>query len=653
MHKLLSLLLLIFAFVPSSADTADELTVIRRQYAEAVLHKPVATDSVLADFVRDTHKEPDASDQIVLQLSRLYPPEKGQIGKLLQTMRPDGSWTDIDYADTRRSSWTPRQHAERALLLARLYLTDDTPYYHNDTILTAYRRAINFWATARPKSRNWWHNEIGVPKTLGDSYMLMRDYMTPDDLRGAIDVLNASRIYGTGQNRVWLAGVVMVRAILQGDTALARTARDTILEQLTLGHKEGIQPDWSFHQHGSQQQFGNYGLAFIADMSFYARVLQGTSFALSNGQRHILERLMTEGYRWIIWHRRMDVSSVDRQLFNNAQVNKAYSVAFSAQNLGLPGYPLHGNDLVGHRHFPCSDYTIHRRPTWMASVKMASNRVIGTEYVNEDNCLGFYLADGATYYYVRGDEYTNVFPLWDWRCIPGTTTPVMPSGYMPDARHDDSRNHTDNVWGATIGNTGMTAMEINRLGTHARKAWIFTDKYVLCLGAGIRSDSTATLQTCVDQRNATGALVKLSAGHYHHDRTGYIIAPANISTFCGHRKGNWADNMGSYKNFPAEGDVMQITLRHSNTDRREGSYMYAVMPDCSPKDAARFDLKKEVIVIRNDNKAQIVTLRCLPGIVWVAAYEAGTYSIGGKQIEIDKPGIYVYKKGTTKCIQKS
>ena len=58
----------------------------------------------------------------------------------------------------------------------------------------------------------------------------------------------------------------------------------------------------------------------------------------------------------------------------------------------------------------------------MASVKMASKRVIGTELVNEDNLKGFYMGDGATYIYRNGDEYLNVFPFWDWRKVPGITS---------------------------------------------------------------------------------------------------------------------------------------------------------------------------------------------------------------------------------------
>lgn len=626
------------------ASTRDsQLEKVRRQYAEAVLHEHNGTDTLLADFVRLVEPETEVSDQMVQELSRLYPVTAGQVEKLLATQRPDGSWADIDYADTRRSNWAPRAHAERALLLAKLYQGRTKPWSHSEAILAAYRRAVNFWAKAGIRCRNWWYNEIGMPKTLGDSYMLMADAMTADDTANAVKVLGASHISRTGQNRVWLAGVVLARAVLQNDTTLARQARDAIAGQIVLGQKEGIQPDWSFHQHGPQQQMGNYGLAFIADMSFYTRVFKGTSLAFDSKQRDILARLIDEGYRWIVWHRRMDVGSLGRQLFHNAQVDKAYKVAFAAQDMGMGGFPLAANTLTGHRHFGCSDYTIHRRPTWMTSLKMASNRVIGTEQVNEDNLMGFYLADGATFYYVRGDEYENVFPLWDWHLIPGTTTPCLPGGRMPRCGRDDDRNHTDKVWGTSVGRCGMSAMELNRLGTHAKKAWIYTDRFVLCIGAGIRSDSTATLRTCVDQRNAHGPLARLSATRFHHDRTGYIVRTGHAEATLDERTGDWRDNMGSYKPYPATGRIMQIVLRHDGTgDTRPATYAYAVMPDCTEDDTRRFDFDREVSIQRNDDRAQIVRLRCQPGITWVAAYEGGTYKIGRHAVQIDKPGVYAY-----------
>ena len=110
----------------------------------------------------------------------------------------------------------------------------------------------------------------------------------------------------------------------------------------------------------------------------------------------------------------------------------------------------------------------------MASVKMASDRVIGTELVNEDNLKGFYMGDGALYTYCRGDEYLNIFPFWDWRKIPGITAyeseAPVPAFFNYGAH---VRNKAAFVGGVTDGETGMTAMVLDRDGLQAHKSWIF------------------------------------------------------------------------------------------------------------------------------------------------------------------------------------
>ena len=76
--------------------------------------------------------------------------------------------------------------------------------------------------------------------------------------------MKASEFGRTGQNKVWLAGNVMTRALLQNDRQLVKAARDTIASEIFVGREEGIKSDWSFHQHGPQQQFGNYGMSFLS-----------------------------------------------------------------------------------------------------------------------------------------------------------------------------------------------------------------------------------------------------------------------------------------------------------------------------------------------------------------------------------------------------
>ncbi len=88
--------------------------------------------------------------------------------------------------------------------------------------------------------KNWWYNEIGIPKTFGPAFIMLRDKLTPEDLNGAIAVMDKSRFGRTGQNKVWLAGNVLIKAILTDDHNLAKEARDSILSEITTGQPEGI-----------------------------------------------------------------------------------------------------------------------------------------------------------------------------------------------------------------------------------------------------------------------------------------------------------------------------------------------------------------------------------------------------------------------------
>ena len=119
----------------------------------------------------------------------------------------------------------------------------------------------------------------------------------------------------TGQNKVWLAGNVMMRALLQNDYELVKMARDTIASEIVSGGAEGIKDDWGFHQHGAQQQFGNYGLSFVSGMSFFSGLFSGTSLAFDDKQLNILSTLIDKGYRWVIWKGMMDVNQMSAWLW--------------------------------------------------------------------------------------------------------------------------------------------------------------------------------------------------------------------------------------------------------------------------------------------------------------------------------------------------
>lgn len=649
--------LLFFFALTARATDGNELRQVKANYKSILVPSADQPDSLLADLIKIA-PETEMSDQAVVELHQRYPFDLKKIDTFLTLMLADGSWSDINYADTKRSGWEPKLHAERILELAKLYYSPTTCYYQSEKIKKAVHAALNYWFTAKPKCLNWWYNQIGVPKTLGAAFILLEEQLTDEEKAAAIAVMENAKFGMTGQNKVWLAGNVLIRALLQNDEELVGVARNVIASEIVLGRTEGIKDDWSFHQHGPQQQFGNYGLSFVSGMSFFCRLFRGTAYEFESTQMDILTDLINKGYRWVIWNRYMDVSSLGRQLFHHAQIHKAYSLAFAAADLGIGGFPVVGNTLTGHKHFDDSDYTVHRSKDWMASVKMASNRVIGTELVNEDNLKGYYMADGATYYYVRGDEYLDVFPFWDWRKIPGITS-YEDTDSIPKIGGTRSGNNSDLVGGLSNGTCGMTAMELNRDGLKAYKAWLFTKEYVLCLGAGIQSDSALCVTTSIDQRLKQGELFVLNKNkwkevqgkesfcrkdlRFFHDQTGYIVLGNDSCVVQSEKRfGRWCDFMKMYRPATVEGEVMALHLRHG-VKPEQAAYQYLVFPASDKGKVKGFDANS-VKVIRNDAIAQVVTVPVAGQGYWVAVYKPMELDVEGQLFVPKVPGVYYVEK---------
>ena len=78
----------------------------------------------------------------------------------------------------------------------------------------------------------------------------------------------------------------------------------------------------------------------------------------------------------------------------------------------------------------------------MASLKMSSQRVVGAESLNGDNVSGYYGGDGALFIYRDWEPYRHIFPLWDWRRLPGVTAYAHPGAPMPmlNVRHPLTNN---------------------------------------------------------------------------------------------------------------------------------------------------------------------------------------------------------------------
>lgn len=673
---------ILFIFRILSAQETDLQKACLKQVKENYIRSLVAWDKekeVYLDLLAKIPVEKEISDQNIVELYQRFPVKTEHVERLIGLLKPDGSWGDINYQDKKRSGWEPKKHAERILSLAKYFYESRmfNPGLLSDSLRRAIHRSLDFWFHRDFSCLNWWYNQIGIPRTLGPAFLLLDGELTPKEKEYAIREMKYSRFGMTGQNKVWLAGNVLIRGLLEENYILVKAARDTIVSEIVLGKPEGIKSDWSFHQHGPQQQMGNYGLSFLSNMCTYVELFAHTPLALSPEQQQVLFAFFKEGYQWFVWRGFMEVNALNRQLFHNADIHKAYTLLFAVYALMRGSTPEQSREIrefirtnfltpevkntwVGNKVFGDSDETIHRTDRWMASVKMASRRVIGTELVNEDNKLGYYLADGSLYVYTDGNPYRNIFPFWDWRKIPGITC-VESSAPVPVRYDAQSRNQSDFVGGVSDGRSGMTVMELNRNGVYAHKAWIFTADGILCLGSDLRGKGEA-LTTTLDQVLQSGELLmekkkrwQVIEGEYrttgqpvrfHHREIGYIVLQADTcvaktETRCG----QWQDVMGMYKPQLQQKKVTTLYLKHRTSG--PAAYQYVILPAKNAREVLHYDLSS-IKVVRNDPDMQVAVIgnKC-----YIAAYRPGSVTLRDQtRIDIQSAGLYMiaFGKGKSK-----
>lgn len=666
---ILPLWLMVCACTPTGQEA--DLSKIKENFKKVyIVGSPLTSD--LQEALNANPPGFGVSDRVVMELQQRVPFSKAFIEELLAKQNEEGAWTDINYADKTRSGWEPRLHPERILGLVKACQDENSEYYQSEKVIQAIHAALGFWFKEKLKCPNWYYNQIGVPRTLGVAFVLFEEHLTADEKKEAVELMKNSQFGMTGQNKVWLAGNVMMRALLENDLALVQQARDTIVSEICTGKKEGIKDDWSFHQHGPQQQFGNYGLAYISSMSLFSGLFAETSMAFSDEQLDIIGSLLDKGYQWVIWKNNMDISALGRQLFRSAPEHKALGAAFAAAELG--GGTNHfcnevaervmrncfspKNSLVGHKHFWQSDYTLMRQPAWMASLKMASTRVLGTESMNGDNKKGYYLADGALFVYDTGQEYLNIFPVWDWRKVPGVTTyesdasmPMLEKSYYPG-------NESDFVGGISDGKQGLSVMELKRDGLTVRKYCLFTPEALVVLGSGIQSDSLLPVTTSIEQCWAEdkaevwidGGWKKLESRQTFvqkglrvlHGQKGYIIPEGQCVAEVENRTGRWNDIMQIYREQTEEGKVFSLYMNHG-TRPSGASYQYYILPQADRKAVERFstdDLK----IMTNTEKMQVVHV-AKEDAWWIAAWKEGTCTLGSSlRVDVLTPGLYCIKR---------
>lgn len=590
--------------------------------------------------------------------------DAGQAAKLLASVKKDGTFSNVPYDDKGPGNWRATAHLSNVLALARWYVTLP-PGIPKNQVKDALLRTIDFWLDKDPQNSNWWWNVIGVPGTLSQIYLLLDGELEGRRREKGIEIIARGKLSMTGANLADVVNISIRRGILERNLDLVSQAVGMITNEISITLKEGIQPDFSFYQHGNLLYNHGYGAVFLSNCSELANVVTGTALEFPREKIELVSRLILDGNQWMIRYGTKDYGATGRGISrisgNSPSAGYLRPIAQKMLSLGTQHDPelrnllsrLDGDSsvpIVGNRHFWRSDYMVHHRAEYFVSAKMFSNRLLNTDGPsNEEGLKSHHLSDGCTYIMKTGREYHDIFPVWDWQKIPGTTVQVTPSltgrvniqGTRPFAG------------GVSDGRYGCAAFDFERTGLFARKAWFFFDKEFVCLGAGIRCDSInpviTTMNQCFLNGDVTvsrkGSPQSLSRGNHllnnlewvYHDSIAYLFPDGEqVHLSNDAQSGSWWDINHILSKDTVTRDVFTLWIDHGASPK--GSrYTYIVAPTLKLSEVARYYANSPVEIVSNDPGIQAVRHRTL-GITGIVFYELRRLQIGKDiAVEVDHP----------------
>lgn len=627
---------------------------------------------------------PQDEYELILQRVRAEIYEKANPKKLdaktaglLRSLTPEGRWNDLDYACFFRTNWEPVEHLKRLVTIATSYTDPRSGYYGNEVLYNAVSTALRYWIQQDPKCHNWWYNQISVPQTQASLFALMdagRQKLAEEVTAPILKTMSqrSDPRKWTGANKMDIAIHHLIRGCLLKNDSIVRVNADEIFYPVQIVKAEGIQEDLSYHQHGPQLYIGGYGTVFVDNIVRMGNILNGTPFAMSDEKLRLFSDFTRNTYLNVFRGCHLDFSVTGRgvsrtglldygdcsALFKNLAAMDSrhasdYAAAARRFGTGDASYQRSDRNVMYYR----SDYMLHNRKNYDFSVRTASTRTNKTESGNGENLYGTYMSDGATNIRVNGNEYTDIFPVWEWDKIPGTT---VPAGEKRNPADWGTKGTSTFTGGVSDGKYGVMTFDMQDYGVKARKSWFMFDKEVVCLGAGIQSDLPDNIITTVNQCHldgkvwiSTGEKVQTATkGNFHytqspqwiwHDSIAYFFPQnSDLTLRLGEQKGNWAKINFNYSAVEISKPVFNLTISHG-VSPKNASYAYVVVPGINRKEDIKAYSPDEVKIERNDESIQAVSHQKL-GLLQIVFYTPGTFDNGQTKVKALKPCVVQLKK---------
>ena len=596
-------------------------------------------------------------------------------------INPDGSFSDIDYASRARTNWPAQEHLARMDEMVQAYIAKGGQHYGDDRLHGMIVTMLGFWYDKNPVSDNWWYNQIGAPRVLGLALVAMRSGVEkiPETLEKKIlDRLaelggNPSDTNRTGANKADIALHWMYRGCLLSDEKILDTAIKEAFYPASCSTGEGIQFDGSYFQHHEQLYIGGYSTVLINRIADIAWYTIGTRYALSQKQLDILNSYIVRTYLGMTRGNTIAFNTIGRSISRRGALSQGSSIGWLKKMAAIDSKrawqyedgisTIYGKSKVPvilpqvFSHYYIGDYSMYMDNQWSFGVRMVSSRTYRSEELNGENKKGYFISDGSTSINVTGQEYTDIFPSWDWNKIPGTTAPQKTIPSM-----DGIWTHRgESVFTGGVSN-GKTGVSVYTMDNHedgvdiaADKAWFFFGNEVLCIGNGITSDMDEDIATTLNQCRTGGHATWSSGGTetdmglgdsisdkeiewiIHDNICYYFPDTQKVSAKLETRAGSWKEINDTQSEASVINDVFTVWISHG-TKPEKAEYSYIIVPGIGTGAKARsYDTGKIRIIENSDDIQAAYHTRLKTGMM--IFHKAGSIDIEGKTVSTDKPCI--------------
>lgn len=616
-------------------------------------------------------------------------------------------FSDIDYTSTSAASWPPATHPARLKSMADAYTRQDSKYYKNADVFDKFSKLLSGWHDANPGSTNWWPLSIAVPKSLTLALLYMEydseEKVDQDLVRNVLHrIRTTSRTNPAneeGPNKTDMALHWLNRALIRQNADTLNLAAKYSFDPLVLVNpsKEGIQKDYSYFQHANQLQIASYGGELMNTTVAFLEFFNGTQFGIAADRLETFSKFARETYfgsmRGQYFPYMLTGRGVTRSnyTFRSGNANFAKSL-MNTDPAHKDEYELIAKKLEKKAHasegitpssrlYHIGDYISHNRVGYQYTIRAVSSRTLRSEWGNQEGFETYFMSDASNAILQDGDEYENIYGVWDWSKVPGVTSPLIPRGHIPNSRVSmDAGASTpgtepfvggvsDNLYSAYTYTQRDGWGTANRAGKHvsintiANKSWFMFDKEVVAIGSNLSSNATHAdlgdleLITTVNQAILKGnVLVGLTNGtvetlslgnnkEYNnvkwvvHNNIGYVFPEGGlIKIEAATKSGAWNDINGSQSSTIESKDLFALWLSHGKKAKDE-KYSYLVVPNIGSADAMQAYCDNElenIQIITNNDIVQAVRHKSL-GIWQIIFRKAGIFKHDELTLKADQP----------------